>query len=243
MRLAQITLAVVAASCAVLPGSERLLGSSGTTPGDVLPPATSSLSLALDAESTLAELLDGLARVTGQHVVMSEYTAALLTEPSGVLGGAVEVPADEVYPFVESILSFHHLYFAPLKGGQRPVLGVYSGRGPGNSRPPRVWLSAEELEAFAEHHALLVTTTVTLPNTDVRQLSTSLRAMLTDTNTQLLLPVGSSSLMLGGTAAHVAGLIETLQALDRLEGERQAERRRAQAADARTEAGPGGGDR
>jgi len=234
MQIVQLGLAALACGCALTHGPAD--GSKNPEPraesrlhGElqepILPPPTGPLELVLDQETTLLQILQGLAEITGQHVVMSgQAEAQLLTRPV-VLGGTSEIPADEVYEFVEGLLVFHGFYLAPIKGGERPILGVYSRE---NSRLARRFVvPADRLETFAKHPALLLQTTIELPHTDVRQLSTSLRAMLTDTNTQLLLPVGSHGLLLGAPSQHLIDLVGQLKRIDEAELGKADERRKA----------------
>ena len=61
----------------------------------------------------------------------------------------------------------------------------------------------------------MITTMVTLPNTDVRTLSNSMRAMVTDPNTMQVIPVGNSnSLIVTGFGSNVAALVRMLQLVD-----------------------------
>ena len=58
-------------------------------------------------------------------------------------------------------------------------------------------------------------TVLNLPNTDVRTLSNSLRTMLTDANTQQIIPLGNSnSVLLSGFGSNVAALAKMLQFVD-----------------------------
>jgi hypothetical protein len=60
-----------------------------------------------------------------------------------------------------------------------------------------------------------VTTILDLPNTDVRNLSNSVRTMFTDANTQQIIPVGTSdSLIVTGFGSQVAAVVEMLRLVD-----------------------------
>ena len=62
---------------------------------------------------------------------------------------------------------------------------------------------------------LLNTTVIHLPHTDVRQLSNSMRTMITDANTQQMLPAGNTnSMVLTGFASNVAALARMLRIVD-----------------------------
>ena len=61
----------------------------------------------------------------------------------------------------------------------------------------------------------MITTTLSVANLDVRQMSNSMRTMITDANTQSMLPAGNSnSLILTGFAPQVAALTAAIQDMD-----------------------------
>ena len=64
---------------------------------------------------------------------------------------------------------------------------------------------------------------VHLPNTDVRQLSNSMRTLITDTNVQQMMPAGSSnSLVLIGTGQFLADTVSMFLAIDAAAGQSHA---------------------
>ena len=196
---------------------------------DDLPAAEEGLALPdFDAEDvTLGDLLRDFARVTDQHVVMTEQTRTAMQQTPVVVGGMSEIPPDEVYPFVEGLLFFHGYFSAQLKGGRRPLLGIYSQREA--NLAPRKAVKEEDLEKYEDHPAFLIQTVIDLPYLDVRQLSTSLRGMLRDTNTQMLLAVGDHGIVLAGTGQFVteaAKLMRETDAQSRADRERRVETRR-----------------
>jgi hypothetical protein len=103
------------------------------------------------------------------------------------------------------------------------LLGVYH-RSSNVRTAQRVEVPAERLHELADHPALLVRTSLDLAPLDVRQLATSLRGLLTDTNIQALVPAGQHSLILQGTGQHVLHLTGMLRSVQRAAQE-EAERR------------------
>jgi hypothetical protein len=215
--LARILTLVACLGCAAVPLHSSAPAPSGALAPD-LPAPTGPLSVpGSDASYRLIDLVLDFGRVTDQLMLMSEATREQLMNESLQLGPPTEIPAQEVYEFVEGVLVFHGFVIAPLKGGTEPVMGVFGPSGRQSYRIPRLHVEEKDLPRYARHPALIVTTTVFLENTDVRQLSTSLRGVLTDTNTQTLLPMGSGGLMLSGTGRFVAQLVEMLRGLDAFE--------------------------
>lgn len=235
MQIPTFLLLFVSLSCAGVPRATHAAPLLQAVPQDALPAASGPLAIPqFEAEGlTLGDLLRDFASLTDQHLVMTEQTRQVMQQTPVVMGGSREVPAAEVYAFVEGLLTFHGFYTARLKGGQRPLLGVYWIRDnnvPSVNTAPRLTVPADELERYAGHPAFLIQTVVELPHVDTRQLSTSLRGMLRDTNTQTLLAVGDHGIVLAGTGQWVAEMAAVMKAAD--EEERVAWERRAKAREA-----------
>jgi hypothetical protein len=205
---------------------------------DDLPAAKAGLAIpAFDAEDvSLGDLLADFTRVTGQHIVMTESTRTAMQQMPVVIGGTGDIPPDEVYPFVEGLLFFHGFFTAQLKGGSRPLLGVYSQREA--NLAPRKAVKEEDLGKYADHPAFLIQTVIELPYVDVRQLSTSMRGMLRDTNTQMLLAVGDHGVVLAGTGQFVTEAAKLIQETN--EHSRAGWERRAKAQEGTQGNTPGG---
>jgi len=212
MHIPTLLLVAVSLSCTSLPRASAV-----SELQDDLPPATEGLALpAFEAEGvTLADLVREFARVTNQNIVMTEDSRARLQLIPVVVGETGEIPPAEVYAFVEGLLCFHGFYTAQLKGGDHPLLGIYSGFS-GRDLPlaPRKTVRAEDLNAYSDHPAFLIQTVVELPHVDVRQLATSMRAILRDTSSQTLLSVGDHGVALAGTGQWVADIARVMLEVD-----------------------------
>jgi general secretion pathway protein D len=77
-----------------------------------------------------------------------------------------------------------------------------------------VYVAPEELDRYADQPAVLIHTVVDLPHVDARQLSTSLRQMFPDQQTQSILPVSGTSLILTGFGSDVAAMVRMLKFVD-----------------------------
>ena len=72
----------------------------------------------------------------------------------------------------------------------------------------------EDLDKFADQVATPITTVLHL-DIDARQLTNSLRSLMTDTNSQSAIPVGNTnSVILQGFASNVASLARILRLVD-----------------------------
>lgn len=178
---------------------------------------------------TMMELLDRYAAVTGQRGSWSDDTRRLLENQRATLSDAVSIPAGDVQRMVESILRSSGYAISPDGTDAVPVFHVDSlqGIGRGTLRERAIYLEAEEAEAVAARHpAVIFTTVVRMPHTDVRQLTNTLRTMITDANVQQMLPAGTSNSIVlvgfGGTIVRMKALLGVIEDASR----RNAERRR-----------------
>ncbi len=173
-----------------------------TRSADILPQPSGPLSLELGESATMKDLLARFAELTGATLVLDGQVGAQLSQAPLLLGVKGEVPKDEVYPFVEGLLSFQRISLALIKGGARPLLGAYHGNNAAFA--PRLRVTEAEVERFAAHSALLVETTLTLDALDVRELAAAMRSLVTDSSTQAVLPAGTHGMILRGTGADIA---------------------------------------
>jgi len=167
--------------------------------------------------TTILGLIEDYARLTGQAVVFDMETRQHLEHSYVGLVQDVVVPPAAVQGFFEAILANFDFLLTIQRRAEPRLLRITSlNTGDRNMiRSSALRVDADELLRWQEHPALMVTTTVDLPNTDVRQLSNSMRTMITDANTQQLMAAGNSnSMVLTGVATQVAGQVKMLRAVD-----------------------------
>jgi len=193
------------------------------------PSAGLKIQIAPGEEMSLEKLLDEFSRVTGQTLLITENTCqALKASPTG-LNRSVDVPANEVYSFVESVLAHNQHVLEVLSDHEPRLLAVHNlqqlRNGNRSLSDLAQYVPVANIGLYARHPAVLVTTMIELPSTDVRVLSNSMRGLLSDTITQQIIPVGNTNaLVLGGSGASVANLVTVLRECD--EGARRAEEAR-----------------
>ena len=128
------------------------------------------------------------------------------------------VPAGEVYPYVEGMIGMQGMLIAPVKGGERPVLGIYSSAFRGPPDPGSVHavpIEPDAVEALADHPALLCQVMLIFENIDSRQLQTQLRQLLVDnTGMQQVVPAGDRGLLIQAPGAKLLGLARLLREVD-----------------------------
>jgi hypothetical protein len=183
-----------------------------------LPPVRAALAFPAGAsEVTLAWLVDELARLTGQELTMHPEVQKELDASLEPLELTTPVPADEVYAYVEGMLAMQGMLIAPVKGGERPVLGVYGPTwrlsGPVEMQP--VVIDSEEFEALAGHPALFCQVMLVFENIDSRQLQTQLRQLLVNAHgSDQCVPAGDRALLLQASGAKLLGLVRLLREVD-----------------------------
>ena len=90
------------------------------------------------------------------------------------------------------------------------VVQLSSGKIGSRLRSAAVFVESENLAAFEHQYALLIQTVLDVPSSDVRQLATSMRSLLTDTTTQNMIAVSQTSIVLQGTGSTVGHLARTI---------------------------------
>jgi hypothetical protein len=181
-----------------------------------LPPVSAALEFPGESlEVTLGWLVDQLARLSGQELVLAPEVRRELDGATEELEQARPVPAEEVYAFVEAHLARQGFLLAPVTAGVRPVLGVYGGPERDGS-PLAVELELADLAELARHPALLCRVVLVFENLDSRQLQTQLRQLLVDSGPyQQVVPAGERALLIQAGGARMRGLVELLLRVDR----------------------------
>lgn len=200
---------------------------------DPFPAATAGIPIQVGPgeDMKLEKLLDEFSRVTEMAFLIGPETKAILQRSSTGLNRSIEIPAGEVYPVVETILSRNGFVLTLVHDREPRLASVFAmSQGGSDLRNWAIPVSAKDIALYARHPAFLVTTVIDLPHIDVRTLSNSMRTMFTDANTQQIIPAGNSnSLILTGCGGTVASIVRMLQEVERV-AERdaaQAEKRRA----------------
>lgn len=147
--------------------------------------------------TSMAELVRAYERLTGIRAMASDETRSLLQAISIGIEGEFTVEAAEVPGFVHCMLRGGDFAITPMRASAPVIIGIESLRTQARNtiRGSVIYVKPEELAELAHYPAMLVTTTVTLEHVDVRQLSNAMRTMITDANTQQLLPAGNTNSM------------------------------------------------
>ncbi|MFN0243270.1 MAG: hypothetical protein ACKVWV_10300 [Planctomycetota bacterium] len=189
-------------------------------PADPFPAPREGLKLAADLADggpVMLDVVNEFSRVTGQTLVIDPQTRMQLQTTKVGLNQDIAVPPDQVYFVVETLLVQRDFALVRLNDREPRMLALYSLAIPNALalRGRAVFVRSDESVLYSRHPALLITTSLDLPYTDVRTLSNSMRSLFQDANTQQIIPVGNTNtLILTGTGSNVFALVEMLRAID-----------------------------
>lgn len=154
---------------------------------------------------------------TGIAFTYTEETANLLRTSKVRLVGTKRVPKKEFYSFFQIMMIINEFVCSEIGADPLSVVMIDSLRTNSRStiRSDAIYVPPERLEEYANQPATLITTVIELPNTDVRQLSNSMRSMVTDANTQQMLPAGNTNAMvLQGFGSTVVAMARMFKIVD-----------------------------
>jgi len=198
----------------LLLSTSMLVPAQHTSQLDLFPPAATGLTIPANEPDgwTLDRLLKEYGDITDQHFIIRDDTRAQLNQQRVPLGEALMVAPENVHSVVETLMVESDFAFSLAREGNPRLISVESMRGNRlGLRQSAGYVPVDELAGWREHPAFLVHTVLTLEYTNVRTLTNSMRAMLTDANTQQIIPVGNSnSLILTGFGPHVESLARML---------------------------------
>ena len=169
---------------------------------------------------TLEDFVKTCQEATGLNFVVPPDSEGPLANGNVRMFGQKRIPKRDFYSFFQIIMFIND--FACIEVGSGPLrvivvqqLSSAQGRTGTNIKQRAEYVLPNDLASYADEPATLITTVVTLPNVDVRQLSNSLRALMSDSVTQNMLPVGNSdSLVLTGFGSNIWQLVQLLQLVD-----------------------------
>jgi len=166
---------------------------------------------------TMLQFVDACERVTQLNFTWTQETETLLNNAKLRLLGTKTVPKGKFYSFFQVMMIINDFVCTEIGEEGIAVIKIDSLQtaSRNNIRSQAVNVEPEDLENYADQPATLITTVIDLPNSDVRQVSNSLRTMITDANTMQMLPAGNSTTMvLTGFGSNVVALVRMLKIID-----------------------------
>jgi len=170
-----------------------------------------------ESADTLFELLGDFSVLSGENLMMDADTVELLKIRTSGLVRDVSVGPEELYSVVEGLLVRNRCVLLDVRRESPRVMKVVSLETQARSgvRGAARYVREAEVEAYAQHPALMITTTVHLENADVRTVGQSMRAVVVDSNVEMILAVSQSrQIVLTGTAGVVWDRVQMLRDID-----------------------------
>ncbi|MFN0243122.1 MAG: secretin N-terminal domain-containing protein [Planctomycetota bacterium] len=155
---------------------------------------------------------------TGINFTYAKETEAPLRQAKLRMFGPKRIPKADFYNFFQIMMIINDFVCTKI-GPEHLSVVVISPLSGASGRPTlrgeAVYVEPDELERYEDQPAILITTVVDLPSTDVRTLSNSMRSMFQDANTQQIIPVGNTnSLIITGFGSNVAAIVKMLKFVD-----------------------------
>jgi len=166
---------------------------------------------------SLFQFVQACQQVTEYTFVIPPDTESLLKTQNVRLIGSKTIQKERFYSFFQVMMIISKFVCTEVGEDDIAVIRIDSldGQQRGNLRSGAVYVEEDDLDDYRDQPATLITTVVTLPNTDVRQVSNSMRTIITDANTQQMLPAGNSnSMVLVGFGSSVVAMAEMLRIID-----------------------------
>jgi len=154
---------------------------------------------------------------TGINFTYTQETAQLLKGQTVRMFGSKTVPKDEFYSFFQIIMIINRYVCTRIGPEDLSVVVVASldSSQRAQIKQDAVYISPEEIQAYANQPATLVQTVLHLPNMDVRTMGASMRQLVVDPNTMQLIPIPeSNSIILTGFGNQVASLTQMLMLIN-----------------------------
>lgn len=178
-----------------------------------------NISEAPESALNLAQFVKLCQEATGLNFTYSQDTESQLQGRTVRLLGTKRIPREDFYSWFQIMLIIENFACVEIGPPHLSVVQIQSlestsTRGTTIKTKAR-WVAPEDVIDYADQPATLITTVVSLDNTDVRQLSTNLRPLLQDPATEAIMNAGqSNSLILTGFGSKIASVVRLLEVID-----------------------------
>ena len=146
---------------------------------------------------SLQEFVKLCQEATSRNFTYAEETTSLLDQRKVRMFGSKRIPKEDFYQFFQFMMFIND--FVTVEVGPRHLSVIViqplnaAGAQRNQVRQRTLYVLPEELEDYSDQPAVLITTVLHLPNTDVRQLRTTLRPIMADQTTQRLVAAGNTN--------------------------------------------------
>jgi hypothetical protein len=183
---------------------------------EAYPLPSAGLEIKLKECESLAALLDMFAKATGETLLYGSSTEALLNQVTTGLHSDLTIAPGQVYSTVQDILYANRVVLTDMRRTTPRMLMVESldSANRASIKAKAIYVSADSLGQYSDFSAMLITTTVYLPNINVRTMGNSMRQLVVDPNTMQLIPVPESSQVIltgfGNSIVRVAAMLKDM---------------------------------
>ena len=165
--LIAIALSAALALCSTIPAPLSPATCPAPKSAELFPMATEAL--VFDPDQSLAQLVSEYSRVTGQGASIGAEAKALLASVKVSVSPATTVPPAMVQQIFEQVLVDSGFMLGIVSEVEPRMYSLVSltTRDRSSLRRAARYVAREDLEAYRRHPAVLISTVVALPNTDV----------------------------------------------------------------------------
>lgn len=162
---------------------------------------------------TVWDLICGLEADTDTRFVVDDGIREFLAESHLAFSQVVDVPPDSRWSVAETFVAEQGGSFELLRGTGPRLIAIRMA--PHQTGFRSRFVDSDDLDRFSEHPASQIMTVLEAPNTDVRNLSNSLRVLTLDPNQLSIVAAGNSdSIVVRGRASAVLEAVRMIRAID-----------------------------
>ena len=170
-----------------------------------------------EKDQTLQDAVREFGRVTGEVILLSPESRALLSNASFQLDSPLNVAPENVYSVMQDLLSQRRFAITVLRREEPRMLSIESldSSNRASIKASAMFVPENEIEDYALDSAILLQTVLYLPHLDIRTTSNAFRQLVVDPNTMQVIPEPESNqLILTGLGRPFQGMVRVLRELN-----------------------------
>jgi len=178
------------------------------------PPGDADARFRIEPGEKLLDVLTRYSAATGRALWLEEHLRGQLQFQDCGLLTTVDCPIERAHALVEALLVQQQVSITVRGEGAHAVHALQRGYWRAVTRPVLVELAREDLAGLRDHPATVFGGVLRIDSLDTRMLTTSLRVLMTDVNTQAALALDGKALYLHGGGAATARLAALVLGMD-----------------------------
>lgn len=172
-----------------------------------------------EGQISLEEYLREFGSITGETFLYDKSTAEVLAAATAGLNHDISVTPETMYPVMQSLLIENRLALIDVRRKEPRLLKIVSvdSRSGQRLRSSARFVPEAELQAHAANQAMLITTSISVPNLNENDVSNRMRVMMVDNNLERIFAIPlTRQVVLTGPATQVIEWAALLHELDRV---------------------------